>query len=311
MHFTHYSTTMARTKRVDRTPLPTPRTRRDRAASQEETQREASHFSEAVFDSQEHYERSKKVFPRGVVHERRIRFSRLQPDYMRERLEELRWLFMYNKLDCINVTLVREFYSNFSSVNQQTVFMRGKHIPFIEGFLHDFLGASTGRQPIKHHTTFSMNMALLIYTLINGGKINLARIILDYMYHAAMGPSDQRLPFPLLITGFAAAFEVVPSPEDEYLTKPGKDHDCPFGDWRGEKKKAHKGDIAQPPPPPIPPLIHEPQAPPPSAASSSTAPASDPVQKIIKMLRRQERMLIDTQYMIPTANPNMEFPDLL
>ncbi|MED6201284.1 hypothetical protein PIB30_093366 [Stylosanthes scabra] len=98
-------------------------------------------------------------------------------------------------------------------------------------------------QPIKHHTTFSMN----------------------------------RLPFPFLITRLVAAFEVVPSPKVEYLIIPGKDRDCPFGDWRGEKKKARKGDIAQPPPPPPPP-IHEPQAPPPAVAatSSSTTPASDP-----------------------------------
>ncbi|MED6162462.1 hypothetical protein PIB30_070692 [Stylosanthes scabra] len=144
-------------------------------------------------------------------------------------------------------------------------------------------------QPIKHHTTFSMNMALLIDTLITGGRINLTRIIRDFMYHAAMGASNQRLPFPFLITRLAAACEVVPSSEDKYLTIPGEDRDCPFGDRRGEKKKGHKGDIAQPPPP-IPPPIHEPQAPPltATAASSSTAPAPDPFQKTMKMLRLQE-----------------------
>ncbi|MED6186559.1 hypothetical protein PIB30_067866 [Stylosanthes scabra] len=226
---------------------------------------------------------------------------------MREWLEELGWLFMYNELNNINVTLVREFYSNFSWVNQKTVFLRGKQIPFIENFLHGFLGINVpplarevdayekaladkkmgtldltqvlatiampgmrwdsynpksdrvdnailtpearGWQriiacivhPIKHHTTFSMNMALLFYTLINGGEINLAWMIRDFMYHADVGASDQQLPFPLLITKLAAACDVVPSPEDEYLDIPEKDRDCPFGDWRCEKRKARKG----------------------------------------------------------------------
>ncbi|MED6195956.1 hypothetical protein PIB30_042704 [Stylosanthes scabra] len=297
---------VARTKRVDNTPLPAPRTCRTRAASQEGARREASPFSEVVFDSWEQYERSKKVFLRGVVCERRIRFSRPKQDYMRERLEELGWLFMYNELHRINITLVCEFYSNFSSVNQQTVFLRGKEISFTEDSLHQFLGINVPpptkeqhayeqtladrhmstldlTRPIKYHTTFSLNMALFIFTLMVGGRIHLTRIIHDFMYHAAVGPSDQRLPFPLLITRLAAAFDVVPSPEDEYLDIPEKDRDCPFGDGKGEKRKARKGDIVQPPTP-IPPPIHEPQAPPQTiaAASSSTAPAADPFKKIMK-----------------------------
>ncbi|MED6122487.1 hypothetical protein PIB30_040312 [Stylosanthes scabra] len=58
---------MARTKYVNNAPLPAPRTRRARAASQADTQREASPFSEEVFDSRENYERSNKVFPRGMT----------------------------------------------------------------------------------------------------------------------------------------------------------------------------------------------------------------------------------------------------
>ncbi|MED6141123.1 hypothetical protein PIB30_100192 [Stylosanthes scabra] len=221
---------------------------------------------------------------------------------MRERLEELDWLFMYNEMDRINISLVHEFYSYFSSVNQQTVFLRGKQIPFTEEFLHDFLGINVppaarkedayeqalarrhmgildlnhvlatiampgmrwdsynpksdrvdnailiseargwqqmivcNVQPIRHHTTFSMNMALLIFTMMAGRRIHLTRIICNFMYHAAVGLSDQRLPFPPLITRLAAAFKVAPSPEDEYLTIPGKDHDCPFG-ARGVKRR--------------------------------------------------------------------------
>ncbi|MED6122486.1 hypothetical protein PIB30_040311 [Stylosanthes scabra] len=136
-------------------------------------------------------------------------------------------------------------------------------------------------------------MALLIFTLMAGGRIHLTRIIRNFMYHVAVDPSDKRLPFPLLITKLAATFDVAPSPEDEYLTIPGKDRDFPFGDWRGEKKKARKGDIAQPPPP-MPPPIDEAQVPPPAAASSSTAPAADPFLKITRMLRRQKKLILNT-----------------
>ncbi|MED6113641.1 hypothetical protein PIB30_072776 [Stylosanthes scabra] len=181
--------------------------------------------------------------------------------------------------------------------------LTSKHIPFTEDSLHEILGINTpppikeedayeqavvkailtpeaqgwqrmivcNMQPIRHHTTFSMNMALLIYTPMVGRRIYLTYIMRDFMYHATEGPSDQRLPFPVLITRLSAAFEVALSPEDEYLTILGKDRDCPFGDCRGEKKKARKCDIEQPPPPLIPsPLGHPqfPQNPPPTLATN-------------------------------------------
>ncbi|MED6170891.1 hypothetical protein PIB30_035468 [Stylosanthes scabra] len=47
---------------------------------------------------------------------------------------------MYHPLVCINVTLVREFYANFSSGEQKTVFLRGKRIPFTEEAIRCHLG---------------------------------------------------------------------------------------------------------------------------------------------------------------------------
>ncbi|MED6187252.1 hypothetical protein PIB30_074668 [Stylosanthes scabra] len=169
---------------------------------------------------------------------------------------------MYNDLTPINLTLVREFYSYFSSANQRTVFLHGKQIPIIEDALNAFLPVTTppsskaedafvknlvrkyigalkmelvlaiiamlgmrwdsykpksrrvdnailtpqargwqkmivsNMQPLTHHTTFSMNMALLIYTLMEGGPIHHGCVINNSVYHATTGASDQRLPFP-------------------------------------------------------------------------------------------------------------------
>ncbi|MED6224474.1 hypothetical protein PIB30_084451, partial [Stylosanthes scabra] len=97
--------------------------------------------------------------------------------------------------------------------------------------------------PLKHHTTFSMSMTLLIYTLMENGPIYLGRIINNSMYHATTGASDQRLRFPVLISRMAVANEVPMFPEDRYIVIEGKDRFCPFGDWQSDKKKARKGDI--------------------------------------------------------------------
>ncbi|MED6213549.1 hypothetical protein PIB30_094464 [Stylosanthes scabra] len=269
---------LVRTKYVDANPNIAHRTRRGRAAAQDEAEREATSFDELVFDSRKHYERSKKMLSRDILHERCINFEGKQ-DFMEERLGALGWLFMYNDLTPINLTLVREFYSNFSSANQRRVFLRGKQIPITEDALNAFLPVTTpppskvedayeknlvrkdigalntelaqgwqkmivsNMQLLKHHTTFSMNMALLIYTLMEGGPIHLGRIINNSMYHATTGASDQRLPFPVLISRMALANEVPTFPEDRYMIIEGKDRFCSFGDWQREQKKARKGDI--------------------------------------------------------------------
>ncbi|MED6126889.1 hypothetical protein PIB30_082810 [Stylosanthes scabra] len=147
---------VARTKYVDANPNITPRTRRGRAAAQAEAERKATPFDELVFDSRKHYERSKKMLSRDILHERCINFQG-QQDFMEERLGELGWLFMDNNLTPINVTLVREFYSNFSSANQQIVCLCGKQIPITEDAINAFLPV-TIPPPSKAEEAYEKNL---------------------------------------------------------------------------------------------------------------------------------------------------------
>ncbi|MED6138271.1 hypothetical protein PIB30_072670 [Stylosanthes scabra] len=55
---------------------------------------------------------------RGYVHERIIRLPEEEPGFHRALVLGLGWGFMYNSLVRINVTMVREFYANFSSTEQ-------------------------------------------------------------------------------------------------------------------------------------------------------------------------------------------------
>ncbi|MED6153160.1 hypothetical protein PIB30_098939, partial [Stylosanthes scabra] len=76
---------------------------------------------------------------------------------MEESLGELGWLFVYNDLTPINLTLVREFYSNFSSANQKTVFLRGKQIPITEDALNGFFPVTTPT-PSKAEDAYEKNL---------------------------------------------------------------------------------------------------------------------------------------------------------
>ncbi|MED6150749.1 hypothetical protein PIB30_075533 [Stylosanthes scabra] len=120
------------------------------------------------------------------------------------------------------------------------------------------------------------------------GCIHLGRILNKSMYQATLGAKDKRLAFPVMITKMKV------------------------------KKKARKTDLPQANPPPIPPPIHESQDQPTtsSAAIAPPAPTEAPsctnlFKKILKELRRRKKDLRNTQYMIRTVNPRMEFPDLI
>ncbi|MED6200177.1 hypothetical protein PIB30_082557, partial [Stylosanthes scabra] len=54
--------------------------------------------------------------------------------------EGLGWGFMYDDLIRINLSMVREFCANFSSGQQEHVFLRGKKIPFTEDNIRHHLG---------------------------------------------------------------------------------------------------------------------------------------------------------------------------
>ncbi|MED6153109.1 hypothetical protein PIB30_098431 [Stylosanthes scabra] len=130
---------------------------------------------------------------------------------MQDRIEELGWSFMYNDLVDINLSIVREFYSNFSHASQNTLYLQENHIPILTmrkaekldmdtilstiaapGMRWDTYNPKSDRvdngiltanargwltmiicnlQPLRYETTFSMDTALLLYTLMSGGRI--------------------------------------------------------------------------------------------------------------------------------------------
>ncbi|MED6210635.1 hypothetical protein PIB30_066048 [Stylosanthes scabra] len=294
---------MVRTRNTDHASSSAPRTRRRKA----EAQREASPFPEHIYDNRNYYEPSKKMTTRGLVYERSINFL-LDPDFMRSKIEGLappptkedgafEQAIVENHMGTLDLNHV---LATIAQPGMRWDSYRPKSHKVDNGILTP---QARGWQrlivynihPIHHHTTFSMEIALLIYTLMARGRIHLTHIMCNFMHHVTTGDSDQRLPFLTLISKLAAAY------------------------GKGEKRnKARKTDIPQPPPPPIPsPLGHPPssQVPPSAPAadrpSSSSAQPLDPIQKILKMLHRQERMLINTQYMICRAHSNLEFTDVL
>ncbi|MED6189096.1 hypothetical protein PIB30_092426, partial [Stylosanthes scabra] len=172
--------------------------------------------------------------------------------------------------------------------------------------------------PLRHETTFSMETGLLLYTLMSDKRIHLGRILNKSMYQATSGAKDKQLAFPVMITKMVAAQGVPTYPEDQIITVPRKEKFIPFDDWQKVKKKARKADLPQENPPTIPPPIHDPQDQPTtsSAAAPPPAPTEAPscinlFKKILKKLRRRKKDLWNTQYMIHTEIPGIEFPDLI
>ncbi|MED6106728.1 hypothetical protein PIB30_007051 [Stylosanthes scabra] len=262
---------------------------------------------------------------------------------------------MYNDLVEINVTWVKELYSHFSMADQKTVYLRGVQIPIDVNPISSFLGiqnevaeaddayknnvtrwkaenlemdmvlAMIAEPGMQHETTFSMETALLIYTLMDQGDIHLGPILNKSMYDAAKGAKDRRLAFLVMITKMAAALNVPRYPDDDMYTMLARTRYCPFGDWKQVKKKARKADLRQPTPPPIPPPIHETQDRPSTSATAADEPpaaqqaaqpplvdasCTDIFKKILRRLHRMKQDHRNTQYMIRTAFPKVDFPDV-
>ncbi|MED6177720.1 hypothetical protein PIB30_100707 [Stylosanthes scabra] len=93
----------------------------------------------ARYETPTHVERGELVVERKVLHERVINFWGKR-DTFREHIARRGWDFMYDPMIDINMTLVREFYTNCNEKNQGEVYMRGRKIPChlrdIEGVLH-------------------------------------------------------------------------------------------------------------------------------------------------------------------------------
>ncbi|MED6159398.1 hypothetical protein PIB30_042023 [Stylosanthes scabra] len=91
------------------------------------------------FDHQLHFDRWKGLENRDIVHERIVRLDGDERRVFQERILGLGWGFMYEDLISINVSMVREFCTNFSSAKQDHVFHRGKRIPFTETDIRCYL----------------------------------------------------------------------------------------------------------------------------------------------------------------------------
>ncbi|MED6111825.1 hypothetical protein PIB30_055899 [Stylosanthes scabra] len=97
-------------------------------------------FPSNRFDHQLHYDRWKGLENRQIGHERIIRLDGDEERIFRERVLGLGWGSMYDNLIRINLSMVREFCTNFSSGQQEHVFLRGKKIPFTKDNICRHLG---------------------------------------------------------------------------------------------------------------------------------------------------------------------------
>ncbi|MED6189516.1 hypothetical protein PIB30_096659 [Stylosanthes scabra] len=85
-----------------------------------------------------------------------------QQYFMEERRAGLGWMFMYNVLEPINLTLVRELYSNFSSANKHTVFLHGKQIPITENALNE---KDAYEKNLVRKNIWALDMGLVLATI--------------------------------------------------------------------------------------------------------------------------------------------------
>ncbi|MED6201594.1 hypothetical protein PIB30_096575 [Stylosanthes scabra] len=80
-------------------------------------------FPSNRFDHQLHYDRWKGLENRQIMHEQIISLDGNKERIFRERVFGLGWGFMYDDLIRINLYMVREFCANFSSGQQEHVFL--------------------------------------------------------------------------------------------------------------------------------------------------------------------------------------------
>ncbi|MED6219729.1 hypothetical protein PIB30_038466 [Stylosanthes scabra] len=107
-----------------------------------------------------------------IVHERIVRLDGDERRVFQERILGLSWGFMYEDLIRINVSMVREFCANFSSAKQDTVFLRGKRMPFTEDDIRRYLNIP-GETP---DTDQDDNFVALVKAYERGDDMNIAEI---------------------------------------------------------------------------------------------------------------------------------------
>ncbi|MED6160580.1 hypothetical protein PIB30_052739 [Stylosanthes scabra] len=294
-------------------------------------------FPTERFDSQIHYDRWKTMEHRGITHKRIIHFPDGEPDFLHKRVEGLGWGFMYKAFPPINVTMVREFCSNFSAANQTHIFLRERRIPFSEDDVCRFLGINIDLPPLgendmynktmearkndytipeikidnailnaqatawhkliianidpkQHGTTFDINHAILIYVLMTEEIVNLPRIMRDVLLKRP-GNSHNLLPYLVFIARLTSRYQ-------------------------GEQPKVRRDRLIPPPPAPQARQAeqHPPSLPPQPAEipfSSVRHPPEPSLREVMRYLRRQERLQLNTQSMLRDAFLDTMFTHLL
>ncbi|MED6153242.1 hypothetical protein PIB30_099964, partial [Stylosanthes scabra] len=219
------------------------------------------------FDNQIHYDWWKALERRGYVHERIICLPEEEPDFLRARVLGLGWVFMYNPLVRIIVTMVREFYPGVDdafeaavkvykegNLNMTDVFrVIGREdtnwaddlaVDTIPNPLdHAILNAHASAwhkvimanvDPKTHGTTFDTRHTLLIYVLMTEGVVSLPRIMRNILLTRPVKHSRHLLPYPVFISRLASECRVSEYPGDEFYTAREVEMYCPYGDWKGE-----------------------------------------------------------------------------
>ncbi|MED6172854.1 hypothetical protein PIB30_053783 [Stylosanthes scabra] len=76
--------------------------------------------------------------------------------------------------------------------------------------------------------------------------VNLPRVMRDVMLKRPTGNSRYLLPYPIFVSRFANHYQVPEFPRDEIIKIREVDMYCPYGDWKGEQARVHRGRLIPP-----------------------------------------------------------------
>ncbi|MED6127125.1 hypothetical protein PIB30_085144 [Stylosanthes scabra] len=231
-------------------------------------------FPSNRFDHQLHYDRWKGLENRQIVHERIIRLDGDEERIFLECVLGFGWGFMYDDLIRINLSMVHEFCANFSSGQQEHVFLRGKKIPFTEDNIRRHLGIHGDSPDAEVDDEFvalakayergdDMDMAEIISVIGQEGTnwaniilhstpsprvVNLPCMMRDILLVRPTKHPRNLLPYPVFISRLARRYEVPEFPNDAFYNVRDVDMYIPFGDWRGKQVRGPVRPRRQPPP---------------------------------------------------------------
>ncbi|MED6176492.1 hypothetical protein PIB30_088691 [Stylosanthes scabra] len=212
---------------------------------------------------------------------------------------------MYNAFIPINVTLVLEFCAHFAAAHQDTVFLRGRRIPFTENDIHRYLNihidlpgprvTNAFKEATERRKGNDLDMEL-VFSVIERQGTNWANNPADGTIHerklgnailnaqattwhkliiANVDPKQHGTTFDLnhaILIYMLMTEGVVHLPHNmrdvllkRLMGNSEQDMFCPYGDWKGEQPKVRRGKVI--PPPRLQQVQQEEQQQPPPAAS--------------------------------------------